>query len=287
MNCKGQFSIIAALLVAVVLVAAVMATYSAIRYSPVQEQPQILSAIDETNLGIKELLGFTVGYYGSVLEVTGNVTYAQQLAISYLRSGLNSLNQIRPEWGTAFNLTSLAVGASWFSNQSYSEGSLSVNYNLTGLGIYGVSYSTSTRLDVQISPANQTNQAQLKILRDEGQPLLNLGKSNLQLYRYDYLNSTWQLADPANIASYADGTYLLDLPDGVSGNAYNIQVKDTRGLMVVAASFSQFTSTLTWNSTNMDLYPDVNNIYYVDNNSSHVDGSPNRARKVILMPKKI
>ena len=46
MNNKGQFSIIAALLVAVVLVAAVMTTYSAIRYSPVQGQPQILSAVD-------------------------------------------------------------------------------------------------------------------------------------------------------------------------------------------------------------------------------------------------
>ncbi len=35
MNNKGQFSIIAALLVAVVLIASVMGTYSSIRYSPV------------------------------------------------------------------------------------------------------------------------------------------------------------------------------------------------------------------------------------------------------------
>ena len=34
MNNKGQFSIIAALLVAVVLIASVIDTYSAIRYSP-------------------------------------------------------------------------------------------------------------------------------------------------------------------------------------------------------------------------------------------------------------
>ena len=52
MNCKAQFSIIAALLVAVVLVTAVMITYSSIRYSSVEEQPQILSSIDETNLGL-------------------------------------------------------------------------------------------------------------------------------------------------------------------------------------------------------------------------------------------
>ena len=88
LNNKGAFSVIAALLVAVVLIAAVMTAYSSIRYNPVQGQPQILSAVDETNQALKQLLGFTVGYYGSVLKVTGNVTYAKQLANNYLKSGL-------------------------------------------------------------------------------------------------------------------------------------------------------------------------------------------------------
>ncbi|MGB9779138.1 MAG: hypothetical protein ACPLW8_06990, partial [Candidatus Bathyarchaeales archaeon] len=62
MNSKGQFSIIAALLVAVILIATVIITYSTIRNSPIQDQPQILSAIDETNLALKQILGFTIGY---------------------------------------------------------------------------------------------------------------------------------------------------------------------------------------------------------------------------------
>ena len=53
MNNRGQFSIIAALLVAVVLIAAVMTTYSAIRYTSLQDQPQVLNAIDEINLALK------------------------------------------------------------------------------------------------------------------------------------------------------------------------------------------------------------------------------------------
>ncbi len=249
MNSKGQFSIIAALLVAVVLIASVMTTYSAIRYSPVQEQPQILNAIDETNLGLKEILGFTVGYYGSVLKVTGNMTYAQQLATNYLNSGLTNIGAIRPEWGGSFNLTSLTLNADWFSNQSYSQGTLNVNYNLTGLGISGVSYSTSTRLDVQILNADLPNQAKLMILMDDGEPLINLGKSNLKFYCYNYQTSNWELTQPTNIASYADGTYVIDLPAGVLGSSYVIQVEDTRGLMVLASSFTQFTSALTWNSS--------------------------------------
>ncbi len=124
MNNKGAFSIIAALLVAVVLISTVMVAYSSIRYTPVQGQPQILSAVDETNQALKQLLGFTVGYYGSILKVTGNVTYAQQLAKNYLNSGLANVAYIKPEWGLSLNATNLNLNANWFNNKSYSQGSM-------------------------------------------------------------------------------------------------------------------------------------------------------------------
>src|SRR4030042_1002792 len=100
---RGQFSIIAALLVAVVLIAAVMTTYSSIRYNQLQDQPQVLSAVDEINLALKQMLGFTAGYYGSVLKVTGNASYARALAANYLSSGLSNIGDLRPEWGPSFH----------------------------------------------------------------------------------------------------------------------------------------------------------------------------------------
>jgi hypothetical protein len=249
MNNRGQFSIIAALLVAVVLVAAVATTYSAMKFSVSEDQPQILSVIDETNLGLKEILGFTVGYYGSVLKVTGNQTYALMLATNYLGSGLENVGDIHPEWNMNFNLTDLVLDASWFSGQSYSKGNMTINYDLAGLGIYGVSYSSTVRLDVKILEGSLSNQTQLVILRDEADPLINLGKSNLKFYQYNYQTSTWNHSEPLNIASYANGTYVLDLPSGVTNNAYTIEVSDTRGLMVLASSFNKFTTQLSWNST--------------------------------------
>ncbi len=249
MNNKGQFSIIAALLVAVVLVAAVMTTYSAIRYSPVQGQPQILSAVDETNQVLKQLLGFTVGYYGSVLKVTGNVTYAQQLASTYLKSGLTSSGSIKPEWGLSLNTTELKLEANWFSNNSFSQGTMQVTYDLNGLGITGISYNASTRLEVQVLNASSPTQAQFKILTDNGEPLINLGTNNIKFYRYTYGNLTWDFSVPTSIISHGDGTYIVDLPSGVSSYSYVVQVEDTRGLSVLAASFSQFTSAISWNSS--------------------------------------
>lgn len=250
MNRKGQFSIIAALLVATILIVTVIVTYSTIRNSPIQNQPQVLSAIDETNFAIKQILGFTVGYYGSVLKVTGNSSYARILAMEYLHSGLVNIASMHPEWGPSFSIEGTGLHAYWFTNTSYSGGNLAVKYNLTGLGIYGITYETSCRLTVQIEKTLSNNQTQIVILKDEGEPIINLGKQNFKFYRYIYKNLTWELITPdTEPIAFANGTYIIDIPQEVDPYSYVIQVEDPRGLIVVASSFSRYTCTLTWNST--------------------------------------
>jgi len=96
LNKKGQFSIIAAVLVAIVLVTAIVTTYSIIRNNPLEERPQILGSADEMNLAISHILEFVIGDYGSILQVTGNTTYAKSLAADYLRSGLENIAYIHP-----------------------------------------------------------------------------------------------------------------------------------------------------------------------------------------------
>ena len=268
MNNKGQFSIIAALLVAVVLIGSVMATYSAIRYNPIQGQPQILSSLDESNQALSKILGFTVGYYGSVLKVTGNVTYAQQLAKNYFDSGLTNAGVIKPEWGLFIGSADLELKANWFTNESYSQGNMNVTYDLNGLGITGISYSDSSRLDVQITDTNSTTQAQFKVLTDNGEPLINLAAENIKFYRYVYENSTWDYSLPTNIVSHSDGTYSVDLPLGVPSDSFVVQVEDTRGLSVLASSFSQLSTSISWDTTGFKLTPD-----YVDSANWDVLGT--------------
>jgi len=245
---KGQFSIIAALFVAVVLIATVIITYSTIRNSPIQDAPQVLSAIDETNLALKQILGFTIGYYGSVLQVTGNSTYAKMLATRYLQSGLENIAVMHPEWGTSFNVSKADMYTYWFTNTSYSTGNLAVNYSLTGLGMYGITYEASCRLTVYVENTTSSDQTRLMITRDEDEPLINLGKQNFKFYRYVYTDSKWELVNPSSEpVAFANGTYLIDIPPGVDSYSYIIQVEDSRGIIVVASSFSRYTCALTWN----------------------------------------
>jgi len=270
LNNKGQFSIIAALLVAVVLISTVIITYSTIRNSPTQDQPQILSAIDETNFAIKQILGFTVGYYCSVLQVTGNSSYARMLAINYLHSGLINIADIHPEWGASFSVNKTELCTYWFTNTSYSTGTLAVMYDLTGLGIYGITYETSCRLTVQAKSMISSNQTQLVVMKDEGEPLINLGKRNFEFYRYVYRNSTWELTTPSTEpVAFANGTYIIDIPSGIDPYSYLLQVEDSRGLIVVVSSFSRYTCTLAWNST-------ARTQNYVDNNTADEDSSANK-----------
>jgi len=245
---RGQFSIIAALLVAVILIATVIITYSTIRNLPMGEQPQVLSAIDETNLALKQILGFTVGYYGSILQVTGDRDYANDSAYKYLMSGLDYIARMHPERAVSFELNEVNLQTYWFTSQSYSTGKIVVKYDLAGLGIYGITYETSCKLSVNITGTDD-NQARVRVTVDEeDEPLINLGKTNFKFYRYRYSNSTWELVNPSNEpTAFANGTYLIDIPSGIDRYSYLVQVEDQRGIVTVASSFSRYICTLTWN----------------------------------------
>jgi len=267
MNKKGQFSIIAALFVAVILISSVMVTYSTIRYNTNVAQPQIINAIDETNLALKQVLGFTVGYYGSILQVTGNSSYAYDQSESYLNSGLDNIADINPSWSTSFTVTTLLLDTNWFTNSSYSEGNLNVTYDLPGLGVYGIAYSISSQLSVQVLQSSPPNQVSLTVIQDGNQADVSLGKSNFKFYLYQNSNLTWGMVNPPDdpVVS-SNGTYTLDIPNGINPQSFFIQVQDERGIMVSASSFSYYTGALTFNSTT------VGGGNFVNQYNTQVDG---------------
>lgn len=253
MNKKGQFSIIAALLVAIILVATVMSTYSAIRYSTTQDQPQVLTAVDETNAALKQLLGYTVGYYGSILVVTGNSTYgkddAQHGAKKYLYDGLNNIIEMHPDWGLSVNVSSISLESKWYSNESYSSGALNVKYDLTGLGLSGIGYAPNCTLRVQFSSAVSGDPTVVRVLQDDGDPLTTLTKDNFIFYNYSNIDQDWKkvstLVEPD---VFSNGTYSILMPSGMDAKLCMLQVKDARGLMVVGSSFNEYESTFTSDS---------------------------------------
>ena len=258
MNNRGQFSIIAALLISIILVSTVMLTYTVILNDSIQVQPQVLTAIDETNFAIKQMLGFSVGYYGSVIRVTGDTSFANQSTFKYTTSGLEYVANTHAEWGAGFSLTNLTVHTYWFNNTSYSTGYLSVTYNLTKLGIYGVQYAPSCGLTVQIANTTQNNQTSLIVTRDQNEPVTDLEQQNFQFFQYQTANSTWTLVSPSTSpVAYTNGTYQIQPPAGIDANSYVVQVEDQRGIIVVASPFSSYMMNLTWPSISSATHPHI------------------------------
>jgi hypothetical protein len=263
---KGQFSVIAALLVSVILVTAVISTYTLVRHAPIQDSPKVLTAMGEMNADIKRILDFTVGYYGSILKVTGNSTYAKDLTTIYLSSGLVNIARSHPEWNPSFNLTSNNFSTRWFMPDSFSMGNLSVTYSLESLGINGVKYETSSALEVTMLPSD-SSVARIRVTRDNAEPELGLIKDNFRFYNYTEA-STWDPIPPTNVKISSNGVYNVTLPSGIDSDAYSVQVEDNRGLMVSAfyspnsvaseSKIPHYTYTFDWNATGMlDVYEDL------------------------------
>ncbi|WGM89133.1 MAG: discoidin domain-containing protein [Candidatus Bathyarchaeum tardum] len=263
---KGQFSIIAALLVSVILVSAVISTYTNVRHSEVPESSNVLSVIGQMNSDIKSILDFTVGYYGSILQVTGNSTYAKNQTTSYLSSGLVNIARSHPEWNPTFTLDLdgeyADVSTRWFMPDSYSRGSVNVTYSIGSLGIYDVSFHASSALHVTILEA-PLGFANISITRDNSEPELGLSKENFWFFTYTE-DSTWELINPPEVR-IINGFYIITLPSGVDTASYSVQVEDNRGLLV-SAFYSQksvasesriphFTYYFDWGSTGvLDIY---------------------------------
>jgi hypothetical protein len=250
---KGQFSIIAALLVSIVLVTAIITTYSIIRNSPVRDRPQILGAIDEMNLAINQILDFVVGYYCSILQITGNTTYAKTLTTNYLENSLENTAYTHPHWSPTFEITHSHLSASWFNRTSSSEGTINLTYSLLGLGISGVQYAVSNSLDVTVNPSN-TSFVLVNVTRNGDNPYSTLTRDNFSFYNYSYAESTWELANSglvinSVVSSETDTVYNITVPTGIDPSSYMLQAVDTRGIAVVASTFSHYTYTFSWNQS--------------------------------------
>ena len=242
MNNRGQFTIIAALLVAIVLAGTLIAVYATIRYdSSRSPTPQTLTATDETNSALLKALGFTVGYYGSILKVTGNQTYAYDKSTTYMDSALQYIASMNPSLGESIKMTSLKLSTTWFSNPSVSTGTLSVVYDIAGLNIYGIHYATSCSLGVQIFNSPSSHQVCLNATQDLTEPLTSLEQQNFAFYFYNYTTTNWQLISPSLTPTiFTNGTYLINVPSEIASSAFMVQVTDSRGIMVEASSFNSY-----------------------------------------------
>lgn len=262
---RGQFQIMAAFLVLVIMISATIGAFNRIQDNPFKDSITIADSIKTVNNSLHELLGFTAGYYGSIIKLTGNVTYAKEKTNSYFQSGLQTVAHADISSVVSLSLQQIDVNTNWFEKQGFTKGSLIVNYSIPTLGIYGVRYSGSASLTVNIL---QTvgDVCKVQVLGDNDEPNLSLTKDNFQFFKFDNSKNTWTYIHPYYdpIISNA-GKYSITLPVGISRDAYYLQVVDQRGIIASSGYVrgtgdnnkdqASYTYSFTWDSA---LYNSLN-----------------------------
>ncbi len=158
-----------------------------------------------------------------------------------MNSALQYIANMNPSLGESINMTSLKLSTTWFSNPSISTGTLSVVYDLADLNIYGVNYTTSCSLGVQIFNSPSSNQVCVNVTQDLTEPLTSLGQQNFAFYFYNYTTTNWQLINPSLTPTiFTNGTYLISVPSEITSSAFMVQVTDSRGIIVEASSFDSY-----------------------------------------------
>src|SRR4030042_2533514 len=112
-----------------------------------------------------------------------------------------------PGWGSSLSVGDVKLRVSWFSNYSYSSGTLSISYDLKGLGLSNINYNSSSSLMVLTNNETTASRARLTVTRDLGSPVTNLGRQNFGFYSYNYTHSTWNVVSPNTLSTtFTNGT---------------------------------------------------------------------------------
>jgi hypothetical protein len=214
------------------MTSATIAAFNRIQNNEFTEPVTLSTSIKSINNSLHELLGFTAGYYGSIIKLTGNVTYAKEKTNSYFVSGLDTVAHSDINSGISLKLKQVSVSTNWFGKEGFTHANLTVDYDIPTLGLSGVTYLGSASLNVTILET-VGDQCKAKVLGDNNEPNLSLTKDNFSFFKFDRVKYAWTYLDPTIDPTITNsGIYSIKLPSGINADAYYLQVTDQRGIIV-------------------------------------------------------
>jgi hypothetical protein len=252
---RGQFQVLTAFLIVAILMSALLYANQRLQSNPENEQVTVTKKITETHNAINNLLGFTIGYYGSIIQVTGNQTYAHEKTESYLISGLDSIAHSSVSTGISFKLNNVSITSDWYTRVGKTTGMINLNYDLPSEGINGVRYQRNCSLIVEILKTADSI-SEIKVTQDQKEPNLSLERDNFYFLGYDKTTRTWSYYNPEIDPYVLNGVYYVNLPSSINPNEYFLKVVDQRGIMAISAyiigdsgqnkPFTSINYDLTW-----------------------------------------
>jgi hypothetical protein len=226
-NKKGQFIVIAVMMIALMVVSIGAIMYRTGTYYRQEQWEEYMTLVEHVRLGTIHLVEISLANY----TASGN----NSILKDNLDQWQNDLKKAYPGYGVilTYNLAdgtninySQGLASHWSETVSYSAANATFDLNMTSVGLEGYKFMTTAFLGLKILMTT-TNEITVAVTGEDGTPIKDLKKDNFQV---EGLNI-------ASVTSSYDETYILVYTikcDETVPAPVTVTVRDQRGIIVVA-----------------------------------------------------
>jgi len=243
-NKKGQFILIAVMMIAIMIVSIGAVLHSAGTYYRYEQWEEYITLVEHIKFNTIRLVEISLANFTtSGNNSTGMHAYALRMYNSTLKDNLNQWqNDLRtayPGYGVilAYELADgtnieyfQGFASKWNETVSYSTANATFALDITSVGLTGFRFMATPLLSLAIVNASaSTDEIIVAVTQEDEMPVLKLERDNFQV---DGLNVT-------NVASSYDPDYVLVYTIKCDSNipaAVTVRVRDHRGIQVIARS---------------------------------------------------
>ena len=226
-NKKGQFIIIAVMMIALMIVSVGAIMYRVGTYYRQEQWEEYITLVEHVRLGTIRLVEISLANY----TASGNNSTLKD----NLDQWQNDLRKAYPGYGVTltYNLADgtninyfQGLASHWNETVSYSAANATFALNITSVGLEGYKFTATAFLSLTVINTT-TNEITVAVTEEDGMPITNLKKDNFQVVGPNIISVT---------SSY-DQNYTLVYTIKCDGNIpaqVTVRVWDQRGIMVIA-----------------------------------------------------
>jgi len=231
---RGQFIIIAALLVAIMMISVSTIMYSAVTYYRHERWEEYLSIIDNVKMGSQRLVEISLANY------TWNNCTNDTILRNNLQQWVNDTKKAYAGFGInlSCSLTEDGLNHDWNETVSFSEAEATFTLGMTSIGLSGYNFTAPVLLRVEIFDAAWNASGKELIIssavyKEDSIFVTNLKKNNFRVFVNDHLTDF-------TVVRYYDEKYdsfIYDICCSREDNPpylVSVVVIDTRSIKVVA-----------------------------------------------------
>lgn len=243
---RGQFIIIAAILIAILIVSVASVMYGAVTYFRHERWEEYLTVIDTVRASSNRLVEISLANY----TLTGNQTvlkanldrWQRDLMKTYTGLGVVLASSLASGAQEVYGVTiqyDMGLAKDWNRQESFSAANVTFTLNITSVGLHGYKFVTPVFLKMNITDAlyyqsSEEVGVRLVVHREDLIPIINLEAANFIEFKIDGDNKSFSFY--RYFDSQTLNAFVYELRCGSQTQPSNItafiSVVDSRGVKV-------------------------------------------------------